>query len=248
MTSEEGVVSKCPICGNSTNLSFMKDSYEIYKCSSCDFLFVDPYPPNNDLIFYYNNNYRGIDINFYPKARSRQRRAFFKSFRFWRYLFNKRALDIGCGGGFMANAFRRLGAEAHGMDISENSIAYAKNSFPDCTFHCESFTSMAKSDLIFDFIFTTELLEHIRGPREIMELIVSISRPGTIVYLATPDTGHESVPVDISSWGDICPPIHIQWFNQSNMALLFDNYGFKLVRTFTKKTPALSMLFQRMDE
>ena len=76
MTSEEGVVSKCPICGNSTNLSFMKDSYEIYKCSSCDFLFVGPYPSNNDLIFYYNNNYRGININFYPKARSRQRHIF----------------------------------------------------------------------------------------------------------------------------------------------------------------------------
>ena len=217
MTIEEDVVSICHICGNSANLGFVKNSYEIYKCSSCDFLFVNPYPSDNDIIVYYNDNYRGIDINFYPKARSRQRRAFLKSFRFWRFFFKKRSLDVGCGGGFMTNAFRRLGAEAHGMDISENSIAYARNRFPDCTFYCEDFNSMAKSDLIFDFIFTTEVLEHIRGTREFMEMIVSISRPGTIVYLATPDAGHKSVPVDMSSWGDICPPIHIQWFNQSNM-------------------------------
>ncbi|MCZ6803465.1 MAG: class I SAM-dependent methyltransferase [Proteobacteria bacterium] len=247
MTIKEDIVSKCYICEKPANLAFMKNPYEIYRCSNCDFLFVNPYPSDNDIIAYYNKNYRGININFYPKARSRQRRAFLKSFLFWKYLFNKRVLDVGCGGGFMTNAFRRLGAEAHGMDISEKSIAYARNRFSDCTFHCEGFTSMAKSDLIFDFIFTTDLLEHIPGTREFMEMIVSISRPGTIIYLATPDAGHESVQGDLSSWQDICPPAHIQWFNQSNMAQLFGNYGFKLARAFTKKKPALSMLFQRLD-
>ena len=248
MTAEENVASKCHLCEKTANLAFIKDSYEIYRCTACGFLFVNPYPSGSDLDDHYNKNYRGIDFNFYPKARSRQRRAFLKAFRFWRYIFNKRALDVGCGGGFMTNAFRRLGAHAHGMDISENSIAYARNHFPGCTFHCEGFESMAKSDLVFDFIFTTELLEHIPGIREFMEMIVSISRPGTIIYLATPDAGHEAVPADMTSWQDICPPTHIQWFNQSNMELLFGNYGFKLVRAFKKKDTALSMLFQRLGE
>jgi len=210
MTIEENIVTKCQICGKEANLALEKNEYKIYRCSACDFMYVNPYPSDNDITDFYNNNYRGIDVNFYPKAGSRQRRAFIKSFRFWKYLFNKQALDIGCGGGFMTNAFRRLGAEAHGVDISENSIAYAKNRFPDCTFHYESFTSMAKSGLVFDFIFTTEVLEHISGTREFMDLIVSISRPGTIIYLATPDAGHDAVPVDLSSWIDICPPTHIQ--------------------------------------
>lgn len=248
MTVEEGVASQCQICEKTANLAFNKNSHKIYRCSDCDFLFVNPYPSDNEIIAYYRSNYRGADINFYPKARSRQRRAFLKSFRFWRYLLGKRALDVGCGGGFMANAFRQLGAEAHGLDISENSITYARNRFPDCTFHCEDFNSMANSKLVFDFIFTTELLEHIPGTHEFMEMIVAISRPGTIIYLSTPDAGHEGVPADLSSWEDICPPEHIQWFNQSNMTQLFANYGFKLVRAFKKKTPALSMLFQRPGE
>jgi len=247
MTIEENIVSKCQICGEEANLALEKNAYQIYRCLGCDFLFVSPYPSGSDITAHYSN-FREADIDFYPKARSRQRRAFLKSLRFWRYLFHKRALDIGCGGGFMANAFRRLGAEAHGMDISENSIAYARNHFPDCTFHCENFVGMAKSDLEFDFIFTTELLEHIPGTQEFMEMIVSFSRAGTIIYLATPDAGHEAVPTDLSSWGDICPPEHIQWFNQTNMEQLFSDYGFKLVKAFTKKSPALSMLFQRLDE
>jgi len=129
MTIEENIVIKCQICGKEANLALEKNEYKIYRCSACDFMYVNPYPSDNDIIDFYNNNYRGIDVNFYPKARSRQRRAFIKSFRFWKYLFNKQALDIGCGGGFMTNAFRRLGAEAHGVDISEISIAYAKNVF-----------------------------------------------------------------------------------------------------------------------
>jgi len=148
----------------------------------------------------------------------------------------------------MANAFRRLGAEAHGLDISDNAIAYARNRFPDCTFHRESFDSMAKDDHVFDFIFTTELLEHISDTSEFMDMIVSISKSGTIIYLSTPDTEHESVPADLLSWEDICPPEHIQLFNQSNMTQLFSNYGFKLIKAYSKKTPVLSMLFQRLAE
>ena len=247
MTAKKDIPVICGICGLTADFTLEKNTWDIYRCSNCNFLFVHPYPSDSEITEFYNTNYRDIDIDFYPKARSRQRRTFIRSFRFWKYIFNKRVLDVGCGGGFMVNAFRRLGADAHGMDISENSIAYARKHFPACTFHCENFDSMSKSNLVFDFIFTTELLEHIAGTHEFMEMIVAISRPGTIVYLATPDSGHEAVPADMSLWTDICPPAHLQWFNQSNMALLFGNYGFELVRAFRKKTPALSMLFRRRD-
>lgn len=246
MTVEEAVTNKCHICDMSADLALQKDFYDIYRCSACDFLFLNPYPSDSDITAYYSKNYRGADVNYYPKARSRQRRAFLKAFRFWKYLFNKRALDIGSGGGFMTNAFRRLGAEAHGLDISDNSTVYARNLFPECTFHCESFNTMAESDLVFDFISTTELLEHIPGTRNFMKMVDSVSKPGTIVYLSTPDSGHKEVPEDISLWYEICPPEHLQWFNQSNMTKLFRNYGFKLVKAFTKKSCALSMLFKRV--
>ena len=248
MTVEEGVTSNCQICGNIAYMFFNKYSYSIHRCSGCGFLYLNPYPSDNDIIAYYASNYRKVDINFYPKALSRQRRAFLKSFRFWKYLFNKRVLDIGCGGGFMVNAFRRLGAEAHGLDISKNSIAYARNRFPDCTFHCENFDSMSRSKLVFDFIFTSELLEHIPGIHDFMKMITSVSKTGTVLYLSTPDADHHAVPAELSTWEDICPPEHIQWFNRTNMTDLFARHDFKLIRAFTKKTPALSMLFQRQAE
>jgi len=48
-------------------------------------------------------------------------------------------LDVGCGGGFQVEAFRRFGMRPTGLDISVNSIAFARNAFSKCDFHCENF-------------------------------------------------------------------------------------------------------------
>ena len=121
----------------------------------------------------------------------------------------------------MAETFRRMGADSSGLDISKNSINFAKTNYPKCKFYCETFEENMKRDLRFDFIFTTELMEHLAGPHNFMRLIKASSKPKTHVYIATPDSSHNVVPSDISLWSDICPPEHLQWFNESNLKKLF---------------------------
>lgn len=238
----------CPVC---TALSLpigSKDAYEILACGTCGFKFVHPYPTPEELTEYYASTYRDASPEFYPKLKSRKRRALLKSLRFLRHVRGKKVLDIGCGGGVMVEAFRRLGADAHGVDISGNSIEFARKAFPGCTFYCEDFDAMAQRDLTFDFMFTSELMEHIPGPQGCLAMIDALSKPGTHIYVATPDAGHQAVPEDIFAWGDLCPPEHLQWFTRSNMARLFDQYGFDLVKAYKKKTPALSLLFRKRGD
>ena len=147
----------------------------------------------------------------------------------------------------MAETFRRLGADSSGLDISENSINFAKTNYPKCKFYCETFQENMKRDLRFDFIFTTELMEHLAGPHNFMKLIKASSKPRTYVYIATPDSGHNVVPADFSTWSDICPPEHLQWFNKSNLKKLFSDYGFVLVKSYKKTSPALSLLFMKSE-
>ena len=248
MSGDESVhpaPTRCHVCGGDARFAFEKDGFDIVGCAACGFLFVDPYPSEEELVTYYATAYRDASAESYPKARSRARRAAIKSLRFLRFLRGKTALDIGCGGGFTVNAFRRFGADAHGPDISQNSIDYARRHFPKCTFHCESFDEMARRDVVFDFMFTTELMEHIPGPAGLMKMIAARSKIATVVYVATPDAGHPAVPENMRDWAEICPIEHIQWFNRDNMARLFGDYGFDLVKAFNKKTTALSMLFVR---
>ncbi|MCP5370844.1 MAG: class I SAM-dependent methyltransferase [Hyphomicrobiales bacterium] len=244
-THEQDAAAACPACGGASAPDGEKDGYAVFRCGACDLLFVHPFPTAEELARYYSDNYRGATATFYPKLNSRRRRAFVKSLRFLRYAVGRRVLDIGCGGGVMVDAFRRLGADAHGVDISVNSITFARNRFPRCTFHCMDFDEMARSGLTFDFMFTSELMEHIPGPHGCMAMIQALSKPGTLVYVATPDAGHPAVPADIYAWDQMCPPEHLQWFTRDNLARVFDGYGFDLARAFPKKSPALSLLFRR---
>lgn len=223
----------------------MKNDHKIFECGSCGFLFVHPYPTPAELTDYYASNYRGASANYYPKLKSRKRRALVKSLRFFRYVYGKKVLDIGCGGGVMVNAFHRLGADSHGLDISWNSIQFARQKFPRCTFYCENFDTMRRRSVRFDFMFTSELMEHIAGPHEVLRMIDALSKPGTVIYVASPDAGHAAVPEDIFAWEDLCPPEHLQWFNQSNLAKVFDEYGFDLLQAYRKKAAALSLLFRK---
>lgn len=237
--------AKCPVCQAQSLPIGTRNGYEIFACGACGFTFVHPYPTADQLTDYYASTYRDASAGFYPKLKSRKRRALVKSLRFFRHVRGRKVLDIGCGGGVMVEAFRRLGADAHGVDISGNSIEFTRRNFPGCTFYCENFDAMSRRDLRFDFMFSSELMEHIAGPHGCLAMIDALSGPGTRIYVATPDAGHQAVPEDVFTWTDLCPPEHLQRFNRSNMAHLFDQYGFDLVKAYNKKTPALSLLFRK---
>jgi 2-polyprenyl-3-methyl-5-hydroxy-6-metoxy-1,4-benzoquinol methylase len=247
MAIETGTeLARCEICAAATAPYFASQgSYDYHRCEQCGFVFLSPMPSDEALHAVYNEDYRDISAEFYPKANSRRHRTFWKSMRFLPYITGKRVLDIGCGGGFMTNAFRRWSASASGVDISEPSLAYARAHFPRCTFYCEGFEAFAKRGLEFDFVFSTELLEHIPAARPFMSVLDAVTRPGAHVYIATPDAGHPAVPRKFTDWIDVQPPHHVQFFNRENVTKLFADYGFELQRAFAKKKPALSLLFVR---
>ena len=106
------------------------------------------------------NNDGSITSEFYPKARSRFRRALGTAFHLYRYARGGNLLDVGCGGGFQVAAFRWFGIEASGLDISADSIGYAKNNFKKSNFYCSNFENFSINKK-FNFIFSSEVIEHV---------------------------------------------------------------------------------------
>ena len=162
------------------------------------------------------------------------------------YVLGKKVLDIGCGGGFMVEAFGRFARDAVGVDISENSIAYARKHWPQFRFYAEDLTRFAKRSETFDFVFSSEVLEHVLDPHEFMRAVQACVRIGGFVYISAPDVGHKKVPENLKSWGDICPPEHLNWFNIRNLSWLFVQYGFIPHRVHKSTTPAHSVIFKRV--
>jgi 2-polyprenyl-6-hydroxyphenyl methylase/3-demethylubiquinone-9 3-methyltransferase len=87
-------------------------------------------------------------------------------------LEGKKVLDVGCGGGILAEALDELGASVTGIDASENTIGVAKT-------HSKSIGSDVKyiqstiegfissyPEERFDVITCLEMLEHVPSPNE----------------------------------------------------------------------------------
>ena len=235
----------CPICdGVQTAFYARQDAYDFVACRSCGFVFLFPMPDDAALAAVYDDSAFGVDR--YPKARSRMRRATMRALRLWPHFMAKDAIDVGCGGGFVAEAMRRLGARTAGLDISPGSIAYARDAFPKVRFFEETFETFLARDETFDFIHSSEVIEHIGDVKTYMTFLAGIARPGAKLFLTTPDIAHPTVPEDVTAWDMFSPPRHVQFFSEATLTRLFDTYGFDIVKRFYKKgAPTLQVLARK---
>lgn len=236
----------CRVCGATRIGAFAeKDGYAYARCAACGFVFLEPMPDAAELARQYTAEDGDIDADAYPKAASRFRRARIKALRFARYIRGGDAIDIGCGGGFMVEAMRRVGVRAVGLDINPRAIAYAERHFPENRFFCEDVAAFEGRDLAFDFVYSSEVIEHVPDAARYTALLARITKPGGHVYITTPDIGHWRVPGDVTRWDMFSPPTHVQFFNRRCLALLLERHGFRVRRRFIKLKPGLQILAVR---
>lgn len=235
----------CRVCGDShTGFFAEKDGYAYARCAACGFVFLDPMPDAAALAGQYAGEAIGAEA--YPKAASRFRRARVKALRLVRYVRGNETIDLGCGGGFMVEAMRRLGARATGVDVNPGAIAYASRRFARNRFYCDDLAGFEGRGLAFDFVYASEVMEHLPDIGAFMGLIARITRPGGHVYVTTPDIGHWRVPGDVTEWDMFSPPMHVQFFNTRCLGVLFERHGFRVRRRFFKLKPGLQILAQRL--
>lgn len=235
----------CPVCaGTRIGPAFERNGHAIVQCDDCAFLFVAPYPSPHEVAAFYNTGYRDASSDNYPKAASRRRRAVGRAARLAPYIWRKSVLELGCGGGFMTWAMSLIARRTVGVDVSAGAIAYAQGHFPRSEFRVANLSQTAGCGEVFDVVFSSELFEHLAGVEEVMACIAAVTRPGSLVYVATPDVSHPNRP-PLAEWDVLCPPEHLQWFGRDNLALLFDRFGFEPYRYLRSVKPAHNVFFRR---
>lgn len=232
-------MTTCAVCLSiDTEPLTEKDGYSFVRCKSCDFIFLDPMPDQDELNTQYIDPDREAEPT-YNKTGSRLRRAWMKLPRFYPYARHQDTLDLGCGGGFVAHALSMIAKSSTGVDISENAIAYAKSRFKKPAFYCQSFEQLLESEKQYGFVYSSEVIEHVSDVNLYMRVLQKLVLPGGHVYITTPDSGHHKVPENINEWDVFCPPIHVQFFNRKTVIALFERYGFRITRFYKNKKPGL---------
>ena len=106
-------------------------------------------------------------------------------------LEGKKVLDVGCGGGILAEALNELGASVTGIDASENTIGVAKTHSKSIGSDVkyiqntiEEFTSSYPEER-FDVITCLELLEHVPSPNEIIKSCSNLLKEDGDIFFST---------------------------------------------------------------
>lgn len=101
-----------------------------------------------------------------------------------------RVLDVGCGGGYLAEAFARAGARVSGVDLSATSIAAARRHAAHAQLSIEYQVAAAQAlpfaDATFDAVLCTDMLEHVADQLEtIIAEEARVLRPGGVLGFET---------------------------------------------------------------
>jgi 2-polyprenyl-6-hydroxyphenyl methylase/3-demethylubiquinone-9 3-methyltransferase len=99
-------------------------------------------------------------------------------------------LDVGCGGGILAEAMARRGARVTGIDLSENALRVAELHLSESKLPV-NYERCAPEDYAqaragaFDVVTCMELLEHVPEPAGMVAACARLVRPGGQVFFST---------------------------------------------------------------
>jgi len=105
-------------------------------------------------------------------------------------LKDKVVLDVGCGGGLLAEAMSKKGARVTGLDLGKTTIEVAKlhalESKLDIRYLNESVEQHASQHAgTYDAVNCLEMLEHVPDPASVIQAIVTLLKPGGHVVFST---------------------------------------------------------------
>ena len=105
-------------------------------------------------------------------------------------LAGKRVIDIGCGGGILAESMAATGADVTGIDLSEKPLNVAKlhllESGQSVDYQMISAEDIAqRQPESFDCVTCMEMLEHVPDPLSTVRAAAALAMPGGWVFFST---------------------------------------------------------------
>jgi 2-polyprenyl-6-hydroxyphenyl methylase/3-demethylubiquinone-9 3-methyltransferase len=107
-----------------------------------------------------------------------------------RGLGNKRVLDVGCGGGILAESMAARGAIVTGIDLAEKSLKVARLHSLETGIKVE-YRNIAAEQIAadepgqYDVVTCMEMLEHVPDPGSIIRACAALVKPGGHVMFST---------------------------------------------------------------
>ena len=103
----------------------------------------------------------------------------------------KRVLDVGCGGGILADAMARRGADVLGIDLATKALRVAQLHALEAQTPRVQYREISAEALAaeqpesFDVVTCMEMLEHVPDPSSVVRACAQLVKPGGHVFFST---------------------------------------------------------------
>ena len=107
------------------------------------------------------------------------------------HLKGQRALDVGCGGGILAEAMARRASHVTGVDLATRPLGVARLHAMEAGVENIEYREIAAEALAteapgrFDVVTCMEMLEHVPDPSSVVRACATLVRPGGWVFFST---------------------------------------------------------------
>jgi 2-polyprenyl-6-hydroxyphenyl methylase/3-demethylubiquinone-9 3-methyltransferase len=131
-----------------------------------------------------------------------------------------KALDVGCGGGILAEEFAGMGFQVTGIDPSEQSLAtarqHAKTVGLAIDYQQGTGESISFAAGTYPVVYCCDVLEHVRDLPRVISEIYRVTKPGGVFFFDTLNRTFASKLVAIKIWQEwkstaFMPPRLHEW-------------------------------------
>ena len=195
------------------------------ECAECHLVFLSE-PVKDDALYYsaYYGKGGGLpSIIFEP---FNQIWVKLKADKIAGLLPGKSLLDFGCGRGDVLVVLKKRGFDAWGLETQPDAAAALRTVLVD---HVVSkLEEIPQKKELFDGITLWHVLEHLDNPRETLQKLAKLAKPGAVLFAAVPNWDSWERRLFGDRWFHADVPRHILQFTPTSLSSLMSRSGWKV--------------------
>lgn len=233
-------INSCPVCKQIEiekhleveDFFLSHETFNIYICKHCGFLFTQDRPPAAELQKYYqsesyishSNTKKGMLAFLYQQVRQYTLRRKFSMIE----SSHKKGvlLDIGCGTGEFLQMGRRRGWTVQGIEPSPVARDFARNKYGLDVSGESELRNLPSGH--FDVITLWHVLEHVASLSESIQNLIRILKEDGLLVIAVPNAASKDAAIYKQFWAAYDVPRHLYHFTPSSLRLLLNQQGLEV--------------------
>jgi SAM-dependent methyltransferase len=233
----------CAICGQAGAREWLRapdrlhgrqENYTLVRCPNCSLVWLSHPPKPAEMHLHYTAEYHKlISAGGGKSAKWSQRKADLARFK-----QSGTLLDLGCSSGSFLESMRGESWKLFGIEMSADTAREAR---------AKSGAEVFVGDILdapfpagsFDVITCFDVLEHVYEPRQVVERVATLLKPGGIYYFQVPNIASAEARVFGTYWQGLELPRHLFHYSPASLRILAKTTGLQVAMLETRQNPAV---------